>query len=139
MLFGEYYHNIDAKGRMIFPAKLRAEIGDKFYVTRWLDNCLVAFSEKEFMAVCERIKSQAMSRSSDVQRILFSNACEVECDKQGRILIPANLRAKAGLVKDVVVIGVLNRAEIWDKDKWEEKSNSIDGELFDKGMQELEI
>ena len=80
-----------------------------------------------------------MSRSSDVQRILFSNACEVECDKQGRILIPANLRAKAGITKDVVVIGVMNRAEIWDKDRWEEKSNSIDGELFDKGMQELEI
>ena len=137
MLFGEYYHNIDAKGRMIFPAKLRGEMGERFYLTRWLDNCLVAFSEKEFMSVCERIKEQAMSKTSDVQRILFASASEVEADKQGRILIPASLRERAGLTKDVVVIGVMNRAEIWDKERWEQKSGAIDGEEFDRGMLDL--
>ena len=139
MLFGEYYHNIDPKGRIIFPAKLRSEIGERFYLTRWLDNCLVAFSEKEFMRVCERIQEQAMAKTSDVQRILFASACEVETDKQGRILIPAALRERAGLSRDVVVIGVMNRAEIWDKERWEQKSGSIDGEVFDRGMLDLGV
>ncbi|MEG0751972.1 MAG: division/cell wall cluster transcriptional repressor MraZ [Oscillospiraceae bacterium] len=139
MLFGEYYHNIDPKGRMIFPAKLRSEIGERFYLTRWLDNCIVAFSESEFMNVCGRIKQQAISKTSDVQRVLFSSACEVEADKQGRILIPASLRARAGLERDVVVIGVMNRAEIWDKERWEEKSRAIDGDMFDRGMLDLDI
>lgn len=137
MLFGEYYHNIDPKGRMIFPAKLRGEMGERFYLTRWLDNCLVAFSESEFLRVCERIKEQAMAKTSDVQRVLFASACEVEADKQGRILIPANLRESAGLQKDVVVIGVMNRAEIWDAERWRNKSGSIDGEVFDRGMLDL--
>ena len=139
MLTGEYFHNIDAKGRMIFPSKLREELGLKFYVTRWLDDCLVVFSEEEWQIVCEKIKNQSFAKSRDIQRFLFANACMVEPDKQGRILIPQNLRERAGLDKDVAVIGVLNRAEIWDKDRWIQKSNEIDSETFDEQMLELDI
>ena len=139
MLTGEYFHNIDAKGRMIFPSKLREELGSRFYVTRWLDDCLVVFSEEEWQNVCDKIKTQSFAKSRDIQRFLFANACTVEPDKQGRILIPQNLRERAGLDKDVAVIGVLNRAEIWDKDRWIAKSNEIDAETFDEQMLELDI
>lgn len=139
MLTGEYFHNIDPKGRMNFPSKLREELGERFYITRWLDDCLVVFSEGEWEIICEKIKSQSFSRSRDIQRYLFANASVMEPDKQGRILIPQNLRERAGLVKDVAIIGVLNRAEIWDKERWIEKSGEMDADLFDDKMMELDI
>ncbi len=139
MLTGEYNHNIDPKGRMIFPSRLREELGERFYITRWLDDCLVVFSEEEWQAMCDKIKQQPIGRSRDVQRFLFANATIVEPDKQGRILIPANLRARAGLEKDVVVIGVLNRAEIWDKERWEKVNDSITSDMLDEKMRELDL
>ena len=139
MLSGEFFHSLDAKGRMIFPSRLRDELGERFYITRWLDDCLVVFSEEEWQIICEKIKTQSFSRSRDVQRYLFANACMVEPDKQGRILIPANLRERAGISGDVAVIGVLNRAEIWDKDTWISKSDEMNSETFDEKMLELDI
>ena len=138
-MFGTYFHTLDTKGRLTFPSKLREEFGDKFYVTRWLDDCLVAFSENEWQAVCEKIRSLPMGRSRDLQRYLFANAVEVEPDMQGRIMLPANLRENAGLVKDAVIIGVYNRAEIWDKQKWDDRINSIDSKDIEQSMMELEI
>ncbi|MGI5888516.1 MAG: division/cell wall cluster transcriptional repressor MraZ, partial [Oscillospiraceae bacterium] len=82
---------------------------------------------------------QSFSRSRDIQRYLFANAADVTPDKQGRILIPQNLRDAAHLSKDVTVIGVMNHAEIWDKKRWEEKSRSIDADVFDAQMQELDL
>ncbi len=139
MLTGEYNHNIDEKGRMSFPAKLRDELGERFYLTRWLDDCLVVFSETEWNNICDKLKAQPIGRSRDVQRFLFANAVTVEPDKQGRILIPANLRERAALTKDVVVIGVQNRAEIWDKARWDKMNDSLDAELIDQKMLELDI
>ena len=139
MLCGQYFHNIDEKGRMNFPSKLRDELGERFYLTRWLDDCLVVFSEDEWQNICERLKTQSMARSRDIQRFLFSNAVTVEPDKQGRILIPSNLREDAGLVKDVVVIGVMNKAEIWDKERWTRMNESIDVKEIDDKMFELGI
>ena len=139
MLTGEYYHNIDAKGRMIFPSKLRDELGEHFYVTRWMDDCLSVFSESEWDTICERIRQVPFSKSRDIQRYLFANATDVVPDKQGRILIPQNLRDSAHLMKDVTVIGVMNHAEIWDSERWREKSSSIDADLFDEKMQELDL
>ncbi len=139
MLTGEYFHNIDQKGRMNFPSKLREELGDRFYITRWLDDCLVVFSEEEWQVVCDKIKSQSFSRSRDIQRYLFANACLVEPDKQGRVSIPQNLRERSGITRDVAIIGVLDRAEIWDKDRWLKKSEEMDSDLFDDKMLELDL
>ena len=139
MLTGEYNHNIDEKGRMNFPSRLREELGEKFYITRWLDDCLVVFSESEWNSMCDKIKDRPIGSSRDIQRYLFANACMVEPDKQGRILIPANLRQRASLEKDVVVIGVLNHAEIWNREKWNAVNDSITNEMIDSQMRELEI
>lgn len=139
MLAGEYYHNIDDKGRMIFPSKLREELGEQFYITRWLDDCLVVFSQVEWDNICNKLKEQPIGRSRDIQRFLFANACTVEPDKQGRILIPTTLRERAGLTKDVAVIGVMNRAEIWDKERWLKMADSIDADVFDQKMMDLDI
>ena len=139
MLTGEYFHNIDEKGRMIFPAKLRDDLGEQFVVTRWLDDCLVVFSLEEWDNICTKLKEQPIGRSRDIQRYLFANACTVEPDKQGRILVPAVLRERAGITKDVAVIGVMNRAEIWDKQRWLDMADSIDADVFDQKMMDLDI
>ena len=139
MLTGEYRHNIDEKGRMNFPSRLREELGERFIITRWLDDCLVVFSEDEWQVMCDKIRQQPIGRSRDVQRYLFANAAVVEPDKQGRILIPQNLRTRAGLERDVVVIGVLNRAEIWNKDRWEAVNDSITSDMLDEKMRELDL
>ena len=139
MLIGEYFHSIDEKGRMNFPVKLRDELGEQFVVTRWLDDCLVVFSEGEMENIVAKLKSQPMSGTRDIQRYIFANATTVEPDKQGRILIPANLREKAGLKRDIVVIGVMDHAEIWDKERWEAKSGSVDADVIDEKMNELGI
>ena len=89
--------------------------------------------------MCDKIKDRPIGSSRDIQRYLFANACMVEPDKQGRILIPANLRQRASLEKDVVVIGVLNHAEIWNREKWNAVNDSITNEMIDSQMRELEI
>lgn len=137
MLFGEYQHNIDEKGRMIMPAKFRDDLGDSFILTKGLDNCLAVYSKKEWQAIEGQIRSLPLSKSRDLQRFWFSGAAEVEPDKQGRILIPANLRSYAELTKDVVVIGVSNRAEIWDKDRWENQAGTLTADSIAEAMNEL--
>lgn len=128
---------MDAKGRLAFPVKLRPEFGDRFYVTRWLDDCLVAFPPAEWEAVCEKIRALPMGSSRKLQRYLFANAVELEPDVQGRILLPQTLREQVGITKDVVVIGVFNRAEIWDKQRWEAQLGSISSDDIEQSMMEL--
>ena len=120
MLIGEFEHSLDAKGRLIMPAKLREAIGDKFVVTKGLDGCLFAFSIEEWSNFEEKLKSLPLSNrnSREFTRFFLSGATECEIDKQGRFLIPTNLRETATLQKEVVIIGVGTRIEIWDKEKW---------------------
>ena len=120
MLIGEFEHSLDAKGRLIMPAKLRESIGENFVVTKGLDGCLFAFSITEWANFEEKLKSLPLSNrnSREFTRFFLSGATECEIDKQGRFLIPNNLREAAGLIKEVVIIGVGTRIEIWDKEKW---------------------
>ena len=120
MLIGEYEHSIDTKGRLIMPAKLREARGDKFVVTKGLDGCLFAFSIEEWSNFEEKLKSLPLSNrnSREFTRFFLSGATECEIDKQGRFLIPTNLRETASLQKEVVIIGVGTRIEIWNKEKW---------------------
>ena len=120
MLIGEFEHSLDAKGRLIMPAKLRDDIGENFVVTKGLDGCLFAFSISEWNNFEEKLKSLPLSNrnSREFTRFFLSGATECEIDKQGRFLIPLNLREAANLEKEAVIIGVGTRIEIWSKDKW---------------------
>ena len=137
MLIGEYSHNIDAKGRLNFPAKLREDLGQRFIVTKGLDDCLFVYSLEEWERLEQKIKELPMSKACTIQRYLFSGAWEVEPDKQGRILIPANLREFAGLEKDVLVIGASNRAEIWNRSRWENACGDLNSDAIAQAMDEL--
>lgn len=125
LLIGEFEHSIDNKGRLIMPAKLRDDIGENFVVTKGLDGCLFAFSITEWTNFEEKLKSLPLSNrnSREFTRFFLSGATECEIDKQGRFLIPANLRESAGLEKETVIIGVGTRIEIWNKEKWTKYSS----------------
>ena len=108
------------------PAKLREEIGEKFVVTKGLDGCLFAYSQKEWTAFEEKLKTLPLTSKNarDFTRFFLSGAIECEIDKQGRFLISGNLREFANLEKEVVIIGVNTRIEIWSKTKWKEYSQN---------------
>ena len=137
MLIGEFTHNLDAQGRMNFPSKLRETLGESFIVSKGLDTCLFVYSLDEWNILSEKIKTLPMSKARNVQRFLFSGATQIEPDKQGRILIPNNLREYAGLTKETMVIGASNRAEIWNKDNWDNMCNQLDSESIGEVMDEL--
>ena len=126
-LMGTFYQSMDAKGRMTFPAKLRESIGERFIVTRGSVDCLFVYAKEDFDRRAAMISKLPMSKARDMYlRAFMANASEVEPDKQGRILIPGALRDFAFLDKDVVVIGVSDRCEIWDRKRWEDFNSSID-------------
>lgn len=120
MLIGEYEHSLDVKGRMILPAKIREDMGEKFIVTKGLDGCLFGFSQTEWTNFEEKLKTLPLTNKNarDFVRFFLSGATECEIDKQGRFLIAGNLREYASLEKDAVIIGVGTRIEIWNKEKW---------------------
>jgi MraZ protein len=124
MFYGEYFHSIDRKGRLILPARIRevskANFIEKFFVTRGLDKCLFMFSEEEWRAQEAKFKAISFTKQQarTFNRLYFSGAVEVAADKQGRILLPQYLKDFAQIKKDVVIVGVSNRIEIWSKDKW---------------------
>ena len=125
VLIGEYEHSLDSKGRMILPAKIREDLGEKFIITKGLDGCLFGFSESEWNNFEEKLKQLPLTNKNarDFVRFFFFLSVEAETDKQGRFLIPANLREYADLDKEAVVTGVGTRIEIWERDKWK-KYNS---------------
>jgi len=124
MFMGEYQHTIDAKGRLIVPARFREGLGDRFILTKGLDGCLFAYPPQEWTALENKMRSLPFTRADAraFVRFFFAGACECEVDKQGRILIPASLREYAALEKDVVVIGVSSRVEIWSAARWRDYS-----------------
>ncbi|OIO35661.1 MAG: cell division/cell wall cluster transcriptional repressor MraZ [Candidatus Omnitrophica bacterium CG1_02_44_16] len=126
MFYGEYAHSIDNKGRLILPSKLREtaknNFVEKFYITRGLDKCLFMFSEEEWKAAEQKFKSMSFTKqdSRKFNRLYFSGAVEIIPDKQGRILLPPYLKDFAQIKRDVVIIGVSSRIEVWAKDQWQE-------------------
>ena len=122
MLLGEYNHSVDAKGRVIVPSKFREDLGTNFIVTKGFDNSLFVFSKMEWASFEEKVRSLPMTNPNarSFSRFFLAGATECELDKQGRINIPQNLLDYASITKDVVIIGVSSRVEIWDKAKWED-------------------
>ena len=117
---GEHQHAVDSKGRLIMPVKFREDLGESFIVTRGLENCLFVYPLQEWHLLTEKLKALPFTRADAraFMRFFFSGAVNCELDKQGRILIPNNLREHAKLIKDVMVIGVSNRVEIWSQEVW---------------------
>lgn len=127
ILTGTYYHNLDAKGRMSFPTKLREILGDTFIVTRGTDKrCLTVYSIEGWEKLSKKVSELPESKGAAVKRWLFSGAAELVPDKQGRVLIPAELRKFASLEKEAVVIGADDKAEVWSKDSWDEFNSEFD-------------
>ena len=143
MLIGEYEHSMDTKGRLIMPAKLKEDIGEKFVVTKGLDGCLFVYSQSEWKNFEEKLRTFPLANkdSRALMRFFLAGAMECEIDKQGRFLITSNLREFAELEKEVVIIGVLTKIEIWSKDKWQKYSadeNQTADEIAEK-MESLGI
>lgn len=117
----EYNHTIDAKGRMIIPSKYREGLGNKFVVTRGIDDCLFAYASEDWQQVTDKLSEMRItnSKARAFQRFLLGGATEVELDSQGRILLPGFLREHASMIKDVVLVGVGNHIEIWAKEKYD--------------------
>ena len=141
MLIGEYEHTIDAKGRLSMPSKLRRDMGEAFIVTKGLDGCLFAFSQEEWKNFETKLKSLPLSdkNARNFVRFFLAGATECEIDKQGRFLIPSNLRTAANLGKEAVIIGVGTRLEIWNKDAWTSKDKEISADEIAENMTMLGI
>ena len=141
MLMGEYSHSLDTNGRLIMPAKLRQDIGDKFILTKGLDGCLFEFSQTEWNNFEEKLKGLPLSdkNARNFVRFFLSGATECEIDKQGRFLIPTNLRISANLEKDAIIIGVGTRIEIWNKETWEKCDEEISADEIAENMANLGI
>ncbi len=131
MLIGEYKHNIDAKGRVIMPAKFREDIGDVFYVTKGSDSCLKAYAKEKWEEFMLKVASLPDSdpNARSYKRSILASSIECELDKQGRILISENLRNHAKLKKEVTIIGVSAYIEIWDSEEWNKYNDVSVGEV----------
>ncbi|MCD7865247.1 MAG: division/cell wall cluster transcriptional repressor MraZ [Clostridiales bacterium] len=122
MFKGQYNHSVDAKGRIIMPAKYREILGEEFVVTKGMDGCLFVYSNEEWENIENKFQnvSSANKDARKFMRFFFAGAADCEVDKQGRVLIPPKLREYAGLQKEVVLAGVGNRIEIWSTERWQE-------------------
>nr|WP_330409987.1 division/cell wall cluster transcriptional repressor MraZ [Faecalimonas umbilicata] len=133
MLTGEYNHSIDSKGRLIIPAKFREILGDSFVITKGLDNCLFVYPDNEWKLFEEKLRTLPLTNKNarTFTRFFLGSAVEGVLDKQGRVLISSALRDFAGLEKEVVLVGVLDRVEIWDKAKWDESNAEVEANMDD--------
>lgn len=124
MFMGTYEHSIDAKGRVIVPAKFREALGDSFVVTLGLDGCLFVYPQKEWEDFVKQLKELPGSKEArKLQRYFMAGAAPCDVDRQGRVLIPSNLREKAGLDRDIVFVGVMSKIEIWSRKRWDENDD----------------
>ena len=142
MFIGEYQHSLDSKNRIVVPSKLREGLGEKFIISKGLDGCLYAYPIDEWQKFEEKLKNLPLTNrdARAFVRFFVAGATEVETDKQGRGLIPTNLREYASIEKEIVTIGALNKIEIWSKEKWESYNESdIDFDSIADKMGDLGI
>lgn len=139
MFMGEYNHTIDAKNRLIIPSKFREALGEEFVVTKGLDGCLFVYDNEAWAEFEGKLKGLPLTNKEarTFVRFFLAGAANVEVDKQGRILVPSVLKEFAGINKDVVLVGVASRIEIWSRERWEEESSYEDVESIAEHMSEL--
>jgi len=119
---GTYYHNLDAKGRVIIPSKIRDILGKEFVITPGFEQCLSLYSKEEWNNLTDKLRALGNKKEAvrNLKRYLQANASDCEVDSQGRTLIPPQLRTLVGLDKEVVIVGNGEKAEIWSKKNWDE-------------------
>ena len=141
MFVSEYIHTLDAKGRLIIPSRFREALGDTFMVTKGLDGCLFIYDMAGWKVLEEKLRALPLTNTNarKFTRFMLGGAAECEVDRQGRILLPANLRDFAHLTKDVALVGVGERIEIWDKETWMQTSAYDDMEEIAENMEGLGI
>lgn len=143
MFMGEYQHIIDDKGRVIMPSRFRESLGYNFIITKGLDNCLFVYPKEEWTVLEKKLRQLPLTNrdARAFVRFFFAGAAECTLDKQGRVLIPGNLREHGKLVKDAVIIGVSTRIEIWDKEEWDiyNGDENLSYENIAEKMEELGI
>jgi len=141
MFRGSFTHNVDEKGRVIFPQKFRLLLGEKFVITKGLDRCLWVFAEDQFRGLDDRLKAQPMldANALRLQRFFSAEAVDAVTDAQGRVALPLNLREYAGIDKEAVIVGAGNRLEMWSKTRWEEYSLSLSDDLVSESAKEVGI
>ncbi len=141
MFMGEYNHTIDAKGRLIIPAKFRELLGTEFVLTRGLDGCLFIYPVDEWKAFEQKLRALPLTNKNarTFSRFFVAGAAMCELDRQGRVLVPQTLREFAGLEKDVVLTGNLDRIEVWSKVKWSENCDYDDMNEIAESMQDMGI
>ena len=139
MFMGEYSHTIDAKNRLIIPSKFREVLGEEFVVTKGLDGCLFVYDNEEWKIFEEKLKSLPLTNKDarSFVRFFLAGAANVEVDKQGRILVPSVLCDFADIKKDVILIGVASRIEIWSKERWEGTATYEDMDEIAEHMSDL--
>ncbi len=138
MFMGEYDHTIDTKGRVIVPAKFRKDLGEEFVITSGLDGCLFVYPMEEWENFIEELKKLPGTKEGrQFQRYFMAGAASCEADKQGRVLIPNKLREHSKLEKDVVLVGVINKIEIWSKELWDSNNNYEDVDQIAERMAEF--
>jgi MraZ protein len=137
MFIGEYSHTIDPKKRLALPSKFRGELGSKVVVTRGLDNCLFVYPIKVWEEIATKLGTLPVGEASTRSfiRVMLAGAADIELDSQGRILIPEYLKNDGGLAKDVTIVGLFNRLEIWDSNEWKaykSKAEKNTGEIAEE-------
>jgi MraZ protein len=132
MLLGEYDHTLDDKNRLTLPAKFRQALGDGVVVTRGMDRCLFVFTRggwDEFVAARLEGLNPFTKEARQMSRFMFAGATETELDKQGRMMLPPALIDHASLGREVVVAGVRDHVEIWDRAAWREQLKEVEGSV----------
>ncbi|MGH2463089.1 MAG: division/cell wall cluster transcriptional repressor MraZ [Candidatus Limnocylindria bacterium] len=143
-LTGEYRHVLDDRGRIAVPVRFRARLSDGVTLTRWLDSCLAVFPRDAWAELAEKLRSLPLTstKAREFGRFMSSGAVDAELDRQGRLLVPGYLRSYAGLQPgEVIVVGALNRLEIWAPTAWEPYRSRIEDapEALAEQLQDLGI
>ncbi len=137
MFYGEYRHNIDAKGRLFIPAKLRERLGETFMFSRGLDDCVCIYPMEEWERFTAKIEELPMAKERRVRRFFYAGAYEGTIDSQGRISLSQNYRNMAKLEKEVVIVGNGSHLEVWAAGAWEQEQSFIDNEEITQELIEL--
>ncbi len=137
MLYGRFEHSIDAKGRLSVPSKLRDKLGSQFMAAAVLDHCVSLYSNEEWESLLAGIAEMPITKARRLQRYLASNACDVQVDSHGRILLPKHLLEYANLEKDAVVIGAGNHAEVWNPAAYEQNMQEMTDDEVEAQFEEL--
>ena len=133
MFMGEYHHNIDEKSRLVVPSNFRELLGNNFIVTRGLEKCLYIYTLNEWNKIKEKLETLPFTKK-DVRtfmRTFYSGAIMAEIDKNGRVVIPSNLKEYSHLEKECVILGVNDRIEIWDKKEFDDFMNTYSDKIED--------